>query len=29
MKNMMLDNHFEAKNGYLDIHLNEEELGFL
>jgi len=25
---MMLDDHFEANYGYLDVHLNEQELGF-
>ena len=27
-ENMMLDGHFEANYGYLDVHLNEQELGF-
>jgi len=28
MKNMMLDNHFEAKYGYFDVKLNDQELEF-
>jgi len=28
MKNIMLDDHFEANYGYLDVHLNKQELGF-